>query len=239
VIGASRRPRTHPFDARRTRTPAPYAARIAGDGSKEMDALLRVAGDRRRAAASRARAATQREAAARDRERAARDRRQAALDRDAAAAELALEGVDHLTGALRRRVGLGAIQREMDRTLRSSERLVVAFVDVDGLKEVNDTHGHTRGDELLRTVARAILRYLRSYDVIVRFGGDEFVCSLSGLDVAGASQRFEQIAAHLADAANGATFSVGLAERLPEDGLDELIHRADTEMLRARGRTKR
>ena len=85
-----------------------------------------------------------REAAAADRERAAHDRRQAARDRAAAAEELALEGVDHLTGTLRRRAGLSAIQREIDRTRRTGERLVVAFIDVDGLKHVNDTRGTRR-----------------------------------------------------------------------------------------------
>ena len=86
----------------------------------------------------------QREAAARDRERAAEDRRLAARDRAAAAGELALEGADYLTGALRRRVGLAAIQRELDRTRRTGERLVVAFVDVNGLKAINDKQGTPR-----------------------------------------------------------------------------------------------
>jgi diguanylate cyclase (GGDEF)-like protein len=196
--------------------------------------LLRAAGDRKRAAASRTQAALHREAAARDREQAAQDRVQAALDRAAAAEELAQEGVDHVTGALRRRVGLAAIQRELDRTHRTDERLVVAFVDVNGLKAVNDTQGHAAGDELLHAVARSIMEHLRSYDVITRYGGDEFVCSLSVQDVAGVHERFEQIADHLADATGGATFSVGFAERQSDDSLDDLISRADAAMIAAR-----
>ncbi len=205
-----------------------------GDSPIGIEILLRAAGDRKRAAAARAQAAIQREAAARDRERAAEDRRHAARDRAAAAGELALEGADFLTGALRRRVGLAAIQRELDRTNRTSERLVVAFIDVDGLKAINDNHGHAAGDDRLRAVSRAIMQHLRSYDVIVRFGGDEFVCSLSGQDAAGARQRFEQIAAQLASDANGATFTVGIAERQPEETLEEMIERADTAMIGGR-----
>ena len=72
-----------------------------------------------------------------------------------AADELAAEGIDDLTGAMLRRVGLGAIQREMDRTQRSGEMLVVAYVDVDGLKAVNDNAGHMAGDALL-TARRSI-----------------------------------------------------------------------------------
>jgi diguanylate cyclase (GGDEF)-like protein len=70
-----------------------------------------------------------------------------------------------------RRVGLGAMQREMDRTRRTGERMVIAYVDVDGLKRINDTEGHVAGDELLNHVAHAITHQLRSYDVICRFGG--------------------------------------------------------------------
>ena len=137
---------------------------------KGSEILRRAAGDRERAAASRTLAAEGREAADRDRDLAAADRELAARDRRIAAEELAAEGIDILTGAMRRRVGLAAIQRELDRTSRSGESLVVAFVDVDGLKSINDTVGHPAGDELLREVVSAITQYLRSYDVIARFG---------------------------------------------------------------------
>jgi diguanylate cyclase (GGDEF)-like protein len=206
----------------------------AGKGIKGVELLLRAAGDRRRAAQSRARAGAQRGAAALDREEAALDRRQAALDRAAAAEELALEGFDHVTGALRRRVGLAAIQREMDRTARSDEPLVVAFIDVDGLKTVNDELGHETGDELLRETVNAIKNRLRSYDVITRVGGDEFVCSLSGQDVAGATDRFDQISARLAEGRTCASFTVGFAERERADSVDDLIRRADEAMRQAR-----
>jgi diguanylate cyclase (GGDEF)-like protein len=196
---------------------------LAGDG--------RAADVRERAAAIRARAALQREAAARDRERAAHDRRQAAIDREAASEELALEGIDHLTGALRRRIGLAAIQREMDRSRRTGERLVVAFVDVDGLKAVNDADGHGAGDDLLREVARAIHAHVRSYDVVTRVGGDEFVCSLAGQDMVKARARFGEVARQLTAAIDDATFTVGLAEYGPDDTLDALVRRADAAMM--------
>jgi diguanylate cyclase (GGDEF)-like protein len=128
-------------------------------------------------------------------------------------------------------MGLGTIQRELDRTRRTGERLFLAFVDVDGLKRVNDERGHAAGDELLRAVASSIMRYLRSYDVIVRVGGDEFVCSLSAEDEAAVRSRFDEIAAHLAAGMEGATFTVGFAESRPDDSLDELIARADTAMI--------
>ncbi len=185
------------------------------------------------------RAAAQREAAARDRELAAEDRSQAARDRRAAAEELALEGVDNLTGALRRGVGFDAIQRELDRTRRTGQQLVIAFVDVDGLKLVNDTEGHAAGDDLLRKVAASIDQHLRAYDVIARAGGDEFVCAMSGYDVAGVEERFRLISDRLAAAAAGATIAVGLAERRPDDTLDDLIRRADRAMSETRRGARR
>jgi diguanylate cyclase (GGDEF)-like protein len=195
------------------------------------DLLLRAAGNRKRAAASRARSAELREAAARDRATAADDRRQAAADREAAALEIASEGIDHLTGALRRRVGLSAIQREMDRTDRTGEDLVIAFIDVIGLKAVNDGEGHPAGDEVLHAVAASIGEHLRPYDLVARFGGDEFVCSLTGADAAGAIARFERIKSDLAKAPHGPAISIGLAERHSGESLADLIGRADAAMI--------
>ena len=192
--------------------------------------MLRAAGDRKRAAAARAQAAIQREAAARDRERAAEDRRLAARDRAAAAGELALEGADYLTGALRRRVGLAAIQRELDRTSRTGERLVVAFVDVDGLKAINDRDGHAAGDDRCARWPGRSWQHLRSYDVIVRFGGDEFVCSLSGQDSAGArdaSSRSRPGSRRLRAARRSPSASPSASRRTTPGGDDQARGRGD------------
>jgi diguanylate cyclase (GGDEF)-like protein len=173
----------------------------------------RAAGDHARAAADRAEAAT-------DRERAARDREQALAD-------LSNAHLDDLTGVQRRGAGNAALKQEMDRALRSDGRLVMAFVDVDGLKSVNDRQGHAAGDALLRAVAAAIQANLRSYDPIVRFGGDEFVCALSETDLDAARGRFEDIAETLAESAQSGSISVGLAELRPDDSLEGLVARAD------------
>jgi diguanylate cyclase (GGDEF)-like protein len=192
--------------------------------------------DRHRAGLGRQRAAVQRDEAARDRELARADRGRAAADRAMASAELAAEGLDDLTGTMLRRVGLGAMQRELDRTSRAGERLVIAYVDVDGLKAVNDAAGHLAGDDLLTDVARSISHHLRSYDVICRFGGDEFVCSLAGQDVGGAGERFQQIRTRLSDVSPDARITVGFAERGEDDTLKDLIARADQALIATRAR---
>jgi diguanylate cyclase (GGDEF)-like protein len=209
-------------------------SRAAGTNGGKVELLLSAARDRKRAAESRRRAASQRQRAAADRARAREDRERAAADREHAAQELAAEGMDHLTETLRRRVGLRALEREVDRTARTKEGLVVAFVDVDGLKAINDTAGHAAGDHVLQSVARCIMNGLRPYDVVMRYGGDEIVCSLAGENLAGIRQRFDEIAARIAESSNGASVSVGLAERVPEESVADLIARADQAMLRTR-----
>ena len=174
--------------------------------------------------------------ASRDRREAAEDRRQAARDRESASHELASEGIDSLTGVLRRRVGLAAIQREMDRCERLGEPMVLAFVDTVGLKEINDTLGHSAGDRVLKDIATCITDDLRSYDVITRLGGDEFVYTLAPQSVAQAEIRHAQMSRRLSACASGARMTVGLAALKKGDSLEELVERADQAMLGARRR---
>ena len=70
--------------------------------------------------------------------------------------------------------------------------------------------------------------------MICRFGGDEFLCSLAGLDANGARERFAQIGERLSNATGGATITVGFAERAANDTVQELIGRADTSLIETR-----
>jgi diguanylate cyclase (GGDEF)-like protein len=107
---------------------------------------------------------------------------------------------------------------------------VVAFVDVDDLKRVNDRDGHAAGDTVLRTLVAAMRSHLRSFDPVVRFGGDEFVCGLGGTDLEEAKRRFNLIGDAIeADARVG--ISVGLAALALGDTADQLTERADAAML--------
>jgi diguanylate cyclase (GGDEF)-like protein len=213
--------------------------RTAERRDREADARDRAA-ERRDRADGRSllrdpeRAAGDRELAARDRRLAARDRRLAAHDRRRAARDRRQAGLDGLTGALRRERGLIDLQREIDRARRSDGRLVVAYVDVDGLKTINDDHGHAAGDQLLRDVAAALLNGLRSYDLVVRYGGDEFVCALPGTNLDGAKRRFHEVARELAEKNPGASISTGLAELADPDTLDDLTARADAALYAGR-----
>jgi diguanylate cyclase (GGDEF)-like protein len=130
------------------------------------------------------------------------------------------------------------LRREIDRARRSGGALILAFVDVDGLKAINDTHGHAAGDQALRAVAGALLGGLRSYDLVVRHGGDEFLCGLPGTDLAGAERRFDAVAKALTDQNPGTSVSIGLAELAALETLDSVIARADAALYAARRETR-
>ncbi len=194
------------------------------DHLRAADDRVRAASDRARASGDRSRAAEERAEAAHDRTLAARDRAQAAVDREAAEA-------DELTNVRRRGAGMKQLQREVDRAHRAPEALVVTFVDVDGLKQVNDSQGHLAGDSLLVAVADSLRGCLRSYDLIMRFGGDEFVCALPNVDVEAVRRRFHDVSAALETGSTRASISVGFAELGGEDSAEDVIRRADADLL--------
>jgi diguanylate cyclase (GGDEF)-like protein len=213
--------------------------RAAGVRDRAAQQRDRAADDRERAGgrfsiSEHEKAARDREGAARDRAEASHDRERAAYDRSQAARDRGQAGVDALTGALRRDRGMVDLQREIDRSRRLDGGLVLAFVDVNSLKAINDVDGHAAGDQLLRDVAVALRSGLRSYDLVVRYGGDEFICALPGTDVESARRRFEEVVRNLTKRSPAASVSVGLAALEDPDTLDELIARADVALYDGR-----
>jgi diguanylate cyclase len=205
--------------------------------------LLRAAENRRHAAADRAaagegraRAAADREQATCDREQAARDRLEAQADRDVLVHQLAIAETDALTGTRARAAGLADLDREIARARRASGLLVIAYVDVVGLKAVNDARGHASGDALLKHAVRVIRDHLRSYDLIIRLGGDEFLCLMSGATIQDAHQRFGAVQTALAADLDRSEIKVGFAALEPEDTAGDLIERADAALPTSRGR---
>ncbi len=175
-----------------------------------------------------------REAGAADRELAARERLHALVDREILADELAIADNDPLTGARTRAAGLADLARELERCRRTGFELVVAYVDVVGLKTLNDTLGHEVGDALLEDVVRAMKEHLRAYDLVVRLGGDEFLCAMSGMTMTEARQRFAVIADALKAEHAAAEVRTGFAALKPGDSVTELIGRADHRMIDGR-----
>ena len=184
------------------------------------------------AAADRAAALRDRRGSRADRIQAADDRVGAASDRALAKLERRISSFDELTSAYRRDAGTLELTRDITRAKRTNQPYVVAFVDVDDLKETNDSLGHPAGDELLRHVVSSIRTHLRSYDLIVRVGGDEFVCGLPDLTMAEAAKRFSLVNIDLGVSRTAISF--GVTELKAHDTAEDLIARADEVMYEER-----
>jgi diguanylate cyclase (GGDEF)-like protein len=202
------------------------------------DILVRAERDRERAAVDRGRAADDRAQAAADRQVAGQERAESLRIRAASAILLRQAATDQLTGARMRFFGLDDASRELERAQRTGSLLALAFVDVNELRKLNDTSGQLAGDELLKLVGETLRRNLRSYDVIVRYGGDEFVCLLPNLAVADARARLTNVTSDLAAINAQHSITFGIAEALPDDTLQGLIARADSDLLATRGRSR-
>jgi len=104
-----------------------------------------------------------------------------------------LAAVDPLTDAYNRRFGLARLQEEYSRAVRAEGPLGVLMLDLDHFKSVNDVYGHVVGDRVLRAVARACRRVIREGDVLVRYGGEEFLVLLPGAGAEDVAQIGERI----------------------------------------------
>lgn len=165
---------------------------------------------------------------------AAAERHEAALDRLSSAHMLRRAYIDSLTGALSRGIGEEQLRHDITRAHNDDSPLTVVFVDVNGLKSVNDTLGHRAGDDVLRRVGAALRASLRPYDTLVRVGGDEFVCALPSMDVQECIGRFASIEQELLRHDPPVGITCGFAQLRPGDGLVEVCGRADADLYQRR-----
>jgi diguanylate cyclase (GGDEF)-like protein len=140
--------------------------------------------------------------------------------------------IDPLTEVHTRAAGLRDLDHEVDRCRRTGSSLVAAYVDTVGLKRVNDSEGHGAGDELLKRVVAAMRQQLRTYDLIIRVGGDEFVCAMSSVTLPEARRRFASIAGRLGETSDA--IRTGFAELAAAETAAELIARADSQLTASR-----
>jgi two-component system cell cycle response regulator len=156
----------------------------------------------------------------------------------------ALARTDPLTQLLNRRALLQQLATEVERTRRYNAPLSILMIDVDEFKDVNDTHGHLAGDQVLVEVALLLARTARSVDSVARYGGDEFVIAVPETGEAGAiafAERLrDKIQAHAFDIGKGEplklTVSIGVAD-FPEakvETAEDLLDCADQALYRAK-----
>ncbi len=147
---------------------------------------------------------------------------------------------DELSKLLNRRAIVAAGERELELSLRLQRSLTLAFIDIDLFKRFNDQFGHAAGDTVLIEVADILQKTCRSIDLVGRYGGEEFLVVLPGVDLNGAAvigQRLvNAIRPYRFRGEHPVTISVGLAT-LPLDGncsWDQLIRRADAALYEAK-----
>jgi diguanylate cyclase (GGDEF)-like protein len=148
---------------------------------------------------------------------------------------------DELTEVLNRRGTVESLGRELARCQRFGWPLALLMIDVDHFKSVNDSLGHAVGDKVLRQLARTIQGGLRDMDMIGRWGGEEFVVTLSVLERAAAIATAERLRAAVAAIDFGAdgierkvTISVGVGFHPPADCVEQLIADADAALYAAK-----
>lgn len=137
--------------------------------------------------------------------------------------------IDPMTGLLNRRAWEDAITAEAARMRRHDTIAAVVVIDIDGLKETNDTGGHLTGDLLIRRAAAAIRSAVRDEDVVARTGGDEFAVLAVEADSPLPESVLHRIRAALADVEVPASAGAAAAQG-PTESLEEAVKRADAAM---------
>jgi two-component system cell cycle response regulator len=154
-----------------------------------------------------------------------------------------IAALDTLTGAYNRRFGLIRLREEFNRAVRTGSSLGIVMMDIDHFKSINDTYGHLVGDRVLGQIAESTRQALREGDLMVRYGGEEFLIILPGASLENCAQISERVRRLIADAMvkDGKQFihftaSLG-ATAYPTDNVEhelELVKHADAVLYTAK-----
>ena len=153
-----------------------------------------------------------------------------------------ITNTDVLTFLPNRRKIIVDLQEEVIRSTRYGTPLSISLVDIDHFKKVNDTYGHTTGDEVLRTIAARLREQIRHPDTLGRYGGEEFLIVLPNSESNAAAeqasrlcQRIRALQVESNDRVISVTISIGLAQyMIGQENWEQFLHRADTAMYQAK-----
>ena len=147
---------------------------------------------------------------------------------------------DALTGQPNRRALDDLLKRQVQVAQATGRAFCVLLLDIDHFKLVNDTHGHGAGDDVLRAFAQRVREHLRQGDTCARYGGEEFVVVLPGTTLVAALEVAERLRQGVAEASLmsmpliRATVSIGAAQHVPGEAVEQLLARADTAVYAAK-----
>ena len=154
--------------------------------------------------------------------------------------ELSLK--DSLTGLSNQRAFYDHLRREMSSAERYTETLALCYLDLNGFKELNDTHGHQAGDGLLALVGNSMINSTRESDIDCRYGGDEFCIILPKADADDALLVVKRlIELHRKVGDQGVSFSIGISSVGPDEysDVDTLVKKADALMYKSKAASKK
>jgi len=146
--------------------------------------------------------------------------------------------IDEMTGLINRRTGLLILEKEFEKAKRSSSDLTIGFIDLDGLKFVNDNFGHKEGDWFITRFVDALNEIIRSEDTSFRFGGDEFILIFSHCNLEEGKKVLLRLEEKLEDInkTSNKAYNIGISYGLAEyntispRNIEEFIHYADEKM---------
>ena len=149
--------------------------------------------------------------------------------------------MDALTGLYNRKHFTELASADIERALRAGQTLYTAMLDLDFFKQVNDTHGHAAGDLVLKTTAGIIRQTIRAYDLLCRYGGEEFVLLITDLELTEAKKLMDRIRENMEhnitfyeNTEIKITCSIGLAQFTKGDTLEMSIKKADEALYAAK-----
>ena len=152
-----------------------------------------------------------------------------------------LAATDPLTGLYNRREYDLLFKHEIERAKRMNTPLSVGIIDLDHFKKINDTYGHSAGDEVLKQTAVLFRENLRSMDIIGRWGGEEFIILLPGIAIDQANltgnrllQALESTNIDAGTVSIKITATIGLTQLLRDDNMDKVIRRADDALYKGK-----
>jgi diguanylate cyclase (GGDEF)-like protein len=149
---------------------------------------------------------------------------------------------DPLTGLANYRQMVEALESEIRRFGRTERPFVLLLLDLDGLKKINDAHGHLTGSRALCRLADMLRLYSREMDTAARYGGDEFVLILPETDAEGARLVSQRITKRLAEDGEEPKLSVSIGTAVcPDDGetIHAILNAADHDLYREKGVPRR
>lgn len=145
-----------------------------------------------------------------------------------------LATTDTLTGICNRGKIEESLRQEMARSARYGSPLTILLFDLDFFKKVNDTFGHSIGDQVLKEVAATVGKHIRETDTLGRWGGEEFMVLCPGIVAQDAVAIAEKLRQRVEELPIGVTISCGIAGCLPGESMDGLINRADKALYAAK-----